>query len=199
MGLCENGGLFMEMNIQKFERLWHIIGDKERLNGNGYRVLIDIALNCNGATTLQKFVERRKDWNPSSIGKTLRRLNDEDFLCCKLEGRKIVYVVNEELYNASDKSKLNIYVDLDTLYKVWERIANMNELTANGYRVFLDVLLYGETNQYELWTRRKWPSTSVNKTFNKLENVGLFTSKEKNQQKIYSANIDYILSEKKEE
>lgn len=185
------------LSIREFEKFWHNIGDKSRINGNGYRVLVEIVLN-GGVTTQRKFLERR-DWNRTSVSKTFKRLYDEHFLYCDLDGREIVYKVNQNLFCESNVEKRNIFIDVDMLCKVWNVICEMSELSANSYRIFIDILLYGATTQKDLWERRGWKIAGVSATFRKLHDMNLLTLHEENGKKIYSANIEYILSKNKEE
>ena len=180
------------LDINDFEIFWHNVGDMSRINGNGYRVLIDIALhNCE--TTQKGFIERRR-WNRTSISKTFKRLYEEHFLYCKLDGREIVYAINEDLFKNDECYQRVIKIDYNSLIKIWNVICEMNELSANCYRVFLDVLIYGETTQKELWERRGWKIAGVSATFNKLYDMNLLILDEKKGQKIYTANIDFILN-----
>ena len=57
-------------SIEKFEVFWNIIGDKTRLNGNGYRILVDMAL-YGYCTTQKQFMERR-NWKQSSVSNTFK-------------------------------------------------------------------------------------------------------------------------------
>ena len=58
--------------------------------------------------------------------------------------------------------------------------------------------LYGATTQKELWERRNWKIAGVSATFNKLYEMNLLTLEEKKGQKIYTANIEFILKKEKE-
>lgn len=185
------------ISIKEFEVFWNTIGDKARLNGNGYRVLVDMAL-YGYSTTQKQFLERRK-WKQASVSNTFKRLYDEKFLSCKLEDRKIIYVLNEELFKEKRQEKIDIVIDIQTFFKVWDVIIEKSEFSANSYRVFIDILLYGATTQKDLWERRGWKIAGVSATFRKLYDMNLLTLHEEKGQKIYSANIDFILSEKKEE
>ena len=183
-------------SIEKFEVFWNIIGDKTRLNGNGYRILVDMAL-YGYCTTQKQFMERR-NWKQSSVSNTFKRLYDEKFLLCELEERKIVYKIDEKLFEENRKEKKSIVIDMDTFSKVWNVIIEMTELSANSYRVLIDILLYGATTQKELWERRNWKIAGVSATFNKLYEMNLLTLEEKKGQKIYTANIEFILKKEKE-
>lgn len=183
-------------SIEKFEVFWNIIGDMALLNGNGYRVLVDMAL-YGYCTTQKQFMERRK-WKQSSVSNTFKRLYDEKILLCKLDGRKIVYTIDEKLFIDNRNEKKSIVIDMQTFSKVWNVIIEMTELSANSYRVLIDVLLYGATTQKELWERRDWKIAGVSATFNKLHDMNLLVLNEKKGQKIYTANIEFILNKEKE-
>lgn len=184
-------------DIKNFEVFWNTIADKTRLNANGYRVLVDMAL-YGYCTTQKQFLERRC-WKQSSVSNTFKRLYDEKFLICKLEGRKIIYELNEELFEDKRKENKSVVIDIQTFSNVWNTIIEKTELSANSYRVLIDILLYGATSQKDLWEMRGWKIAGVSATFRKLYDMNLLLLHEEDGKKIYSANIDFIINEKKEE
>lgn len=185
------------ISIKEFEVLWNIMADKVRLNGNGYRILIDFAL-YGGHISQQQYLERRS-WSQASVSNTFKRLYDENFLLCELEGRKVVYLLNTELFKNGICTKKDVVIDIETFVKVWDVIIEISALSANSYRVLIDILLYGATTQKGLWERRGWKIAGVSATFRKLHDMNFLILHEETGQKIYTANINYILSLKKEE
>ncbi len=180
--------------IEDFETFWNNVGDKSRLNGNGYRILIDLALY--GSCTQKEFRERR-NWEKGSISKSFKRLYEEGFLYCLLkEDRKILYCINKELFNERQGCCSRIAIDMPTFLRVWNVIIENTKLSANTYRILLDIVIYGATTQSELCERRRWIQSSVNTAFKKLSDMKLITRIDK---KRYIADIDFILNEKKEE
>lgn len=184
-------------DIKNFEVFWNTIADKTRLNANGYRVLVDMAL-YGYCTTQKQFLERRC-WKQSSVSNTFKRLYDEKFLICKLEGRKIIYELNEELFEDKRKENKSVVIDIQTFSNVWNTIIEKTELSANSYRVLIDILLYGATSQKDLWERRGWKIAGVSATFRKLYDMNLLLLHEEDGKKIYSANIDFIINESRVE
>lgn len=176
----------MEMDV--FEPLWNIVGDTAGMTSNCYRIFVDICLH--GATTQKDFWERR-NWKISSVSNTIRKLYDMKMLDCRLENRKIVYFPNLTLITDSNE-KRDSHMSMETFSKLWEQVCEMERMTSNCYRVYIDICLYGETSQKDLWERRNWKKSGVCTTFHKLYDMGLLICKENNGQKLYTAKIDFI-------
>lgn len=52
-------------------------------------------------------------------------------------------------------------------------------MSANLFRVYVDILLYGCTTRKELWERRGWKIDGVNKAFQKLMEMNLLKCEKK--------------------
>ena len=182
------------MKMDVFEPLWHNVGDIAGMTSNCYRIFVDICLH--GETTQKDFWERR-NWIISSVSNTIRKLHDMKVLDCRLENRKIIYFPNFELISKSDK-KREVHMNMETFSDLWEKVCEIERMTSNCYRVYVDICLYGATTQKELWERRNWKKSGVSTTFHKLSEMGLIICNEENGRKVYSANLDFKVKNKEE-
>lgn len=181
--------------MEQLAHLWNNIVDLPRLTGNGYRVLIDIAVNFDGRVTQEKFLKERSEWKRSSLSNTLRRLVESEMLLCKPipKMRKMEYVINSELLEKK-KEIFNLQVDFETFLKIWDKVREMTFMSANTYRVFIDVLLfYTQVSPKELCEERKWKVSPTYASFKKMEEKNLLCCMKDGKQTIYKINKKLFL------
>lgn len=183
-----------DININEVARYWQQVGDYARINGNGYRIFVDIMLY--GKKTTQKDFLKRRKWNRTSVSKSLTRLYKVNLLSCSLDkDRNIVYEINEQFFDENCTVNRKVIIDIDLFCKAWDVLIEITSLSANCYRIILDFLLFGSTSQKGLRDIRGWKSAGISKTCRKLLELNLLKVHEKiGQEIIYTANIEYILS-----
>lgn len=190
MGEIKKGGI---ENIEQIVCLWNNIVDMPRLNGNGYRVLLDIALNFEGHATQKEFLDKRA-WKQSSVSNTLAKLVEYEFLLCRQipKSRKMEYVINPILMERQKKIE-GVCVDKPTFVNTWNKIRELSFMSSNNYRVFIDVLLfYEKVSPAEICKKREWKISPTYASFKKLyENQLLLCDMEKGQT-VYSVNKEYF-------
>lgn len=174
------------MDIRTFERIWNKVGDMSRVSSNGYRILVELCLH--GESTQKKLCDNRK-WLQSSVSMAMTKLYENGLVRCKAENRRMVYYVNPEL-ELNDDSDRVIKIDMETFCTLWKYVSDLSSMTANCFRVYIDICLYGETTQKELWERRNWKISGVSKTFHRLYDLGLLNCREENGRKVYSVKLN---------
>lgn len=190
MGEIEKGGI---RKIEQIVHLWNNIVDMPRLNGNGYRVLLDIVVNFNGNVTQKEFLEKRV-WKQSSVSNTLARLVQNEYLLCKQipRTRKIEYVINPMLLKLNNVEK-KANVDLCTFIKIWDIIRELSFMSSNNYRVFIDILLfYDKVSPAEICKKREWKVSPTYASFKKLYENELLLCVMEQGQTMYSINKKYF-------
>lgn len=176
----------VKITIEEFERIWHMVGDMSRVSSNGYRILVELCLY--GESTQKQLCDKR-NWLQSSVSMAMTKLYENNLVKCKAENRKMVYYVNPDLKLGKGEDK-DIKIDMPTFCALWNCVSDISAMSANCFRVYIDICLYGNTTQKELWERRNWKISGVSKTFHKLYDLGVLNCEEKNGRKIYSAKID---------
>lgn len=174
------------MTILDFKRVWEQIGNSTMINGNGYRVLVELLLN--GETT-QTELSKRRNWKFSSVSNSMRKLYDMKLVDCKAKNRKLVYFATIDTTEVSPNLKEPI-IDMQTFRNLWYIVSDMSQMTSNCFRVYIDICLYGETTQKQLWERRDWKIAGVSSCFNKLYSWGLLECTEVNGNRIYSVKTN---------
>lgn len=180
-------------NIEQVECIWNNIVDMPRLNGNGYRLLLDICINFQGHTTQKEFLEKRK-WKQSSVSNTLTKLVQYEFLLCRQipKTKKMEYYVNPALMQKRKKHR-KICVDFDTFVIVWNEIREYSFMSSNNYRIFIDVLLfYEQVSSVELCEEREWKLSSTYASLKKLYEHQLLLCNMEQGQTMYSVNKKYF-------
>ena len=183
------------MNVKEYGEIWYLIGDLPRLNGNGYRLLNHLLFE--GASTQIQISETRA-WKFSSVSNTMRKLYEMGLVECSAKDKKFVYSFNYDWANenidkalsvANGQLEINKELSEDLLRKIIYKVSDMSQMTANCYRVYGDVLMYGFTTRKELYERRQWKIACVNRIFQKLLELGLLECKKENGKDIYSAKL----------
>lgn len=190
MGEIKKGGI---RKIEQVVYLWNNIVDMPRLNGNGYRVLLDIAINFNGNATQKEFLEKRA-WKQQSVSNTLGRLVQNEYLLCKQipRTRKIEYVINPMLLKPNDIQE-EVNIDLCTFIKTWDIIRELSFMSSNNYRVFIDILLfYDKVSPAEICKKREWKVSPTYASFKKLYEHELLLCVMERGQTMYSVNKKYF-------
>ncbi len=190
MGEIKKGGI---RKIEQVVYLWNNIVDMPRLNGNGYRVLLDIAINFNGNTTQKEFLEKRA-WKQQSVSNTLGRLVQNEYLLCKQipRTRKIEYVINPMLLKPNDIQE-EVNIDLCTFIKTWDIIRELSFMSSNNYRVFIDILLfYDKVSPAEICKKREWKVSPTYASFKKLYENELLLCVMERGHTMYSVNKKYF-------
>lgn len=190
MGEIKKGGI---RKIEQVVYLWNNIVDMPRLNGNGYRVLLDIAINFNGNTTQKEFLEKRA-WKQQSVSNTLGRLVQNEYLLCKQipRTRKIEYVINPMLLKPNDIQE-EVNIDLCTFIKTWDIIRELSFMSSNNYRVFIDILLfYDKVSPVEICKKREWKVSPTYASFKKLYENELLLCVMERGHTMYSVNKKYF-------
>ena len=184
------------MEVKEYAVIWYLIGDLPRLNGNGYRLLNHLLFE--GANTQIQISEIRS-WKFSSVSNTMRKLYEMGLVECKAENKKFVYSFNYDwvdeniekaLIVLNGQLQINKELNKNLLRDLIYTVSDMNQITANCYRVYGDVLLYGPMTRKELYERRQWKIAGVNRCFQKLLEWGLFECRRENGQDIYYAKLD---------
>lgn len=176
------------ITIDELKAIWYEIGDRPSFSSNGYRIYLELLLN--GSATQSQLCKNR-EWKKTSVSSAMAKLYDNQFVSCKLNNRKIEYYVNKDILDIDYTRKFPETVDLETFKKLWKIVSDMNQMSANLFRVYIDVLLYGETTPKALWETRSWKITGVSESFRKLYSLGLLNCKEINGKRIYSAKLDF--------
>lgn len=186
------------MNVKEYAKIWYLIGDLPRLNGNGYRLLNHLLFE--GANTQTQISEIRS-WKFSSVSNTMRKLYEMGLVECSAKDKKFVYSFNYNWVNENiDKAlsvingqlEINKELNEDLLRKLIYKVSDMSQMTANCYRVYGDVLMYGPTTRKALYERRQWKVAGVNRCFQKLMEWGLLECFKEKGQEIYSVKLDLI-------
>lgn len=187
------GGI--NMNVKKYGEIWYLIGDLPRLNGNGYRLLNHLLFE--GASTQIQISETRA-WKFSSVSNTMRRLYEMGLVECFAKDKKFVYSfnycwANENLDKAlpvvNGELEINKELNDNLLRKIIYKVSDISQMTANCYRVYGDVLMYGPTTRKEVYERREWKIAGVNQSFQKLIDWGLLECEKENGKDTYSAKL----------
>lgn len=184
------------VTIEQVVHLWNNIVEMPKLSGNGYRTLIDIALNFGGHTTQRGFLETR-GWKLSSIANTLKRLIENEFLLCKQipKTSKMEYVINPMLFECNCEQE-TAKVDIDTFIRVWDIIRELTFMSSNTYRLFIDVLLfYEKVSPAEFLKKRAWKVSPTYASFKKLHENGLLRCEMEQGQTMYYINKEYFFEE----
>ena len=187
MGEIKQGG------IEQIVYLWNNIVDKPRLNGNGYRVLLDIVISFGGNVTQKEFLEKR-EWKPSSVSNTLTKLVQNEYLLCKQipRTRKMEYIVNPILLKPNKKQGTT-HIDLYTFMRIWNIIRELSFMSSNNYRVFIDILLfYDKVSPAEICKKREWKVSPTYASFKKLYENELLSCVVEQGQTMYSVNKKYF-------
>lgn len=190
MGEIKTGGI---RKIEQIVYLWNNIVDMPRLNGNGYRVLLDIAINFNGNVTQKEFLEKRA-WKQPSVSNTLGRLVQNEYLLCMQipRTRKMEYVINPMLLKPNNVQK-KVNIDLCGFIKVWDIIRELSFMSSNNYRVFIDILLfYDKVSPAEICKKREWKVSPTYESFKKLYEHELLLCVMERGQTMYSVNKKYF-------
>lgn len=175
----------IKMTIEEFERIWHMVGDMSRVSSNGYRIFVELCLY--GESTQKQLCDKR-NWLPSSVSMAMTKLYENNLVKCKAENRKMVYYVNPDLKVNKGENK-DIKISMSTFSVLWKYVSDLSSMSANCFRVYIDICLYGATTQKALWERRNWKISGVSKTFHKLYELGLLDYEEKDGRKFYSAKL----------
>lgn len=182
-------------DIVEIAYFWNNIVDLPRLNGNGYRIAIDIAINFEGHITQNQFLKERSDWNRTSVSNTLKRLVENEILLCTLipKTRKIEYIINPKLYKRTGMA-FELQVDYLTFVKIWNEIREMTFMSSNNYRVFLDVLLFwSQVSPVDLCQKRQWKISPTYASFKKLAEKNLLICTKKGKTTMYTVNKNFLL------
>lgn len=175
------------MTMKEFEAIWNRVGDMPRVSSNGYRIFLDLLLN--GPAT-QSQLCTRNNWIKTSVSSAMSKLYEEKLVDCQLSNRRIEYFANVSELEIDENRDYTEIIDMKTFRKLWKIVSDKNEMSANLFRVYIDVLLYGSTTPKALWERRNWKITGVSESFRKLYDLGLLNYIEENGRKIYSAKLN---------
>lgn len=175
------------MDILEFANIWNVIGDMPRMTANAYRIYIEL---CIEGESSQSVLCKKYNWHKAGISNSMKALYDMNLVDCKLVNRKIVYYIKKESLGMAEENILSINIDMDTFRRLWKTVANMSQMSANCFRVYIDICLYGATTQKELWERRGWKIAGVSKSVHALCDWGLISYKEENGRKKYYAVLD---------
>lgn len=176
-----------QLSMQEFGVIWNRLADMNRLNGNAYRILFHLLFEGGGTQTE---ISTARNWKFSSVSNTLRRLYDIGIVNVVVKDRKMMYVFNfdEELLTNDSHNGISINDELtkEILRKKLKDVSEITTMSANLFRVYVDILLYGCTTRKELWERRGWKIDGVNKAFQKLMEMNLLKCEKKDNKNVYS-------------
>lgn len=175
------------MDINDFAKIWNVVGDMSRMTANAYRIFI--ALCVEGEST-QSNLCKRYNWLKSSVSESTKKLYDMKLVDCKIVNRRITYFVDEKKFDLDIEMCPSVSMDMKTFKILWDKVADMSKMSANCFRVYIDICLYGATTQKELWERRGWKIAGVSGCFQKLYDWGLLICNNENGKKIYSVKLD---------
>lgn len=73
---------------------------------------------------------------------------------------------------------------------IWNRLADMNRLNGNAYRILFHLLFEGGGTQTEISTARNWKFSSVSNTLRRLYDIGIVNVVVKDRKMMYVFNFD---------
>ena len=177
-----------QMDLKEFANIWTILGDMSRLNGNSYRILFHLLFEGGGTQTE---ISNIRGWKYSSVSNTLRRLYDIGIVEAVVEDRKMMYIFNFDFELFKDNRNKDISINKDLTKNVLKEklriISENTSMSANLFRVYVDILIYGKSTRKELWERRKWKIDGVNRAFQKLMEMNLLECEKNDGKNVYFA------------
>ena len=81
--------------------------------------------------------------------------------------------------------EINSQMDMTTLKQLFIRVSDDSRMSANTFAVYGDICLYGPTTRRQVWERRNWKVSGVDRSFQKLITWGLLECKQEDGKNIY--------------